>query len=547
MSLYPCRMSLIACVDGELVVSTELGDSQWNALASLAKAQPERVTYPSGVHVFCRRSSRGLPHFVSREKNAHGSTAPTSLQHELIKALVVKSMVKAGWSDVQPERPFTDIGRVADVYGIAPSGSTVVVEVQLSRQPQHVYQERTDDYARAGATTIWVTPNIAEVPDGVFAIWTPVSKNDNEYRRFGDVASAGAALYLDGLFSTPEGRLDEVLGAVCRGGTVVSPRAVVLSFMQTQCTWCYAWSTAWSVAGSSAPSMTGRALDTRQLTVSGGLLNPWLDAASDIADLPLAQEGNSGSLHCPECQTVIGNCNSYSRGIVSPSPRLLMWTSIVVDTGKNWTALRPGGNVCLDEHVATNGPPKQIDVLNWNPARKTPKTHDPEDSVYVEFPSDDALVWYRGTAAAARNLVESGQGESPRDREVRVATERQEMLDREAESAALTEQTRVAAYESLTDLVAEQLRVAGMSVVGDVDRGETRSSIVTRARSGTQVHWCVHKHGSPLGKRRASAVHIYFHDSAVCWEVANIGPATRREIQPVLDWLGDGGEVKTAH
>ena len=546
MSLYPCRMSLIACVDGELVVSTELDDAQWNSLASLAKSQPDRVAYPSGARVFCRRSSRGLPHFVSREKNAHGSTAPTSLQHELIKALVVKSMVGAGWSDVQPERPFTDIGRVADVYGIAPSGSAVVVEVQLSRQPQHVYQERTNDYARAGATAIWVTPHVTEVPDGVLAIWTPVSKNDNDYRRVEDVARAVASLYLDGLFSTPESRLDEVLSVVCEGTTVVSPRIAVLSFTQAQCDWCYRWSITWSVAGSSAPSTSGRALDMRRLTVSADLLTPWLAAAADIAELPLAQEGNSDSLHCPECQTAIGNSNSYSRGTISPSPRLLMWTSIVVDTGKNWTGLRPRGNVCLDEHAATNRPPKKIDVLNWNPARRTPETHDPEESVYVEFPTDDALTRYRKTAAAARNLIESGQGESPRDREVRVATERQAMLDREAEAAALAEQTRAAAYESLTDLVAEQLRVAGMAVVGDVGRGETRSSIVTRAHSGTQVHWCVHKHGSPLGKRRASAVHIYFHDSAVCWEVANIGPATRREIQPVLDWLGDGGEVKTA-
>ena len=538
-------MSLIACVDGELVVSTELDDSQWNSLASIAKAQPERVTYPSGVRVFCRRSSRGLPHFVSREKNEHGSTAPTSLQHELIKALVVKSMVAAGWTGVQPERPFTDVGRVADVYGIAPSGSAVVVEVQLSHQPQHVYQERTDDYERAGATTIWVTPHVSEVPDGVFAIWTPVSKNDNNYRRVEDVARAGTALYLDGLFSTPESRLDEVLSAVCRGASVVSPRVAVLAFTQAQCDWCYAWSTAWSVAGSSAPSMSGRALDTRRPTVSVDLLNPWLDAASDITELPLAQEGNSGFLHCPKCKTVIGNSNSYSRGIVSPSPRLLLWTSVVVDAGKNWTGLRPRGNVCLDEHAATNRPPKQIDVLKWNPARKTPEAHDPEEYVPVEFPSDDSLAKYRKTAAAARNLVESGQGESPRDRDARVAAERQAMLDREAESAALAAQSTTAAYESLTDLVAEQLRVAGMTMVGAIKRGVTRSSIVTRARSGTQVHWCVHKHGPPLGKRRASAVHIYFHDSAVCWEVVNIGPATRREIQAVLDWLGEGGEVKT--
>lgn len=539
-------MSLIACVDGELVVSTEMDDSQWNALATIAKAQPERVAYPSGARVFCRRSSRGLPHFVSREKNAHGATAPTSLQHELIKALVVKSMVAAGWTDVQPERPFTDAGRVADVYGIAPSGSEVVVEVQLSRQPQHVYQERTDDYARAGATTIWVTPQVTEVPDGVLAVWTPVSKNDDAYRRVEDVARAGAALYLDGLFSTPESRLNEVLSAVCEGATVVSPRVAVLSFTQAQCTWCYRWSTTWSVAGSSAPAMSGRALDTRRLTVPGDLLKPWLAAAAGVTELPLAQEGNSGLLHCPACRTVIGNCNSYSRGITSPSPRLLLWTDIVVDAGKNWSGLRPRGNVCLDEHAATSTPPKQASTLNWNPLRKAAGPAEPKKDASTVFPIDDALARYRETAAAARNLVDSEQCESPRDREARVAAERQEMLDKEAASAALAAQVATVAYESITDLVTGQLRVAGMIMVGFVDRGDTRTSIVTRAQTGTQVHWCVHKHGPPQGKRRASAVHIYLRDAAVCWEVANIGPTTKREIQPVLDWLGDGGEVKTA-
>lgn len=72
--------------------------------------------------MFCRTSTRGLRHFVSR--NGQGETAPESAHHLMMKAHIARALGKAGWS-VDVEVPFSEVDRIADVAATNPAGRRV--------------------------------------------------------------------------------------------------------------------------------------------------------------------------------------------------------------------------------------------------------------------------------------------------------------------------------------------------------------------------------------------------------------------------------------
>ncbi|OEY04414.1 hypothetical protein A0K93_07010 [Corynebacterium sp. BCW_4722] len=310
-------MPLTAIANGRRVVSVLLTDDQWEEVKDLARREPDKVLYPgSDRQVFCRTSTRGLRHFVSR--NGQGDTVPESAHHLMMKAHIARALDKAGWS-VDVEVPFPEVGRIADVAATTPAGRRVVFEVQLSRQTRADFRARTDDYASCGAPAIWITPYVGRVPAGVSAIWTSVRVSDPSPTER-TIASSIARLYRDGDLSSPKDRFDTLLNKVLQGQTWLSACDTVVGVEEVVCARCQQWVAWWWPTARSLPTSTGKTMfaplvETHRDIAQARLLHSTLTQAHE-KDLPWSppvepamtvDQGKDVAVVCPHCQAHLGD------------------------------------------------------------------------------------------------------------------------------------------------------------------------------------------------------------------------------------------------
>lgn len=348
-------MPLTALADGRRVVSVLLPDEQWEEVKDLARREPEKVLYPgSNRQVFCRTSTRGLRHFVSR--HGQGETAPESAHHLMMKAHIARSLVKAGWRDVDVEVPFPEVDRIADVAATNPAGRRVVFEVQLSRQTRHDFRTRTEDYASCGATTIWVTPHVGRVPAGVSAIWTSVRVSDPSPTER-TIASSAARLYRDGDLTFPKDHFDTPLNKVLHGQTKLSTCDTLVAVEEVVCAQCQQWFAWWIPTARTLPTTKGKTMfaplgDTHHDVAQVRLIEQTLNEAYEKNLLwsppahPTATSvhGPDISFVCPHCQAHVGTHRELgrSRNIWRQElPLLYVRLPVAPRKGKAWTTTTP--------------------------------------------------------------------------------------------------------------------------------------------------------------------------------------------------------------
>ena len=168
-------MALTALLEGSPVIAPLLEDAEWQRCIDISRSHPDALIHRvTREQVYPRTSRLGLRHFAHRS-GTHG-TSPESMQHQVLKAVVARHLQEQGCT-VDIEAPTPDGSWIADVLTTSPTGARHAWEIQLSRQPDDEFRQRTNRYRDAGIETVWITPHTDWLPDGIDAIHTPIRKS----------------------------------------------------------------------------------------------------------------------------------------------------------------------------------------------------------------------------------------------------------------------------------------------------------------------------------------------------------------------------------
>lgn len=243
-------MALTALLEGSPVIAPLLEDTEWQSCIDISRSHPDALIHRvTREQVYPRTSRLGLRHFAHRS-GTHG-TSPESMQHQVLKAVVARHLQEQGCT-VDIEAPTPDGSWIADVLTTSPTGARHAWEIQLSRQPDDEFRQRTNRYRDAGIETVWITPHTDWLPDGIDAIHTPIRKST----RLSVCAEAlqETATLVRGLRRVESSAtLADALTGIISGTIRHSHPIAVVSVYPETCWRCGIWATTWMIAGAFLP------------------------------------------------------------------------------------------------------------------------------------------------------------------------------------------------------------------------------------------------------------------------------------------------------
>lgn len=239
-------MALTALLEGSPVIAPLLEDAEWQRCIDISRSHPDALIHRvTREQMYPRTSRLGLRHFAHRA-GMHG-TNPESMQHQMLKAVIAHHLQEQGCT-VDIEAPAPDASWIADVLTTSPTGARHAWEIQLSRQAEDEFRQRTDRYRDAGIETVWITPHTDRLPEGIDAIHTPIRKST---RLSACVEALQETVTLvRGLCRVESSAtLADALTGIISGAIRHSHPITTVSVYPDECWKCGAWSTAWMIAG----------------------------------------------------------------------------------------------------------------------------------------------------------------------------------------------------------------------------------------------------------------------------------------------------------
>lgn len=155
-------MPFIAHLGEQRISALDLTSDQWARLRARAD-YPSLVLPGCGIRAIAKTSSRGRQFFAHRStvkcNEAHLNESP---QHRLMKEAVARFIgSQPGWS-AHVEYPGPNRNWVADVLAVS-LNRRIAFEVQLTRQTDAEFEERSQIRFADGALPVWITPH--EMPN----------------------------------------------------------------------------------------------------------------------------------------------------------------------------------------------------------------------------------------------------------------------------------------------------------------------------------------------------------------------------------------------
>lgn len=228
-------MPLTGLINGKRVLSLDFSTEEWNQLKQACRKDKNHVTLPGGESAFPRTSHRKVQHFVTRTGQDRSATAPETVEHEVTKYSIYRTLRSLGWEAYVEYQ--SDCGSwVADVLGISPEGRKVAFEVQLSLQSEGDFIYRTQRYKDSGVDVVWITPFLYTVPDDMTVVWTEVRKGSGMHD-WKDIAKSCAQFYYNESMTSQQ-TLYEAIKSYIHGEVTVDTCKIGISFSEYVCTEC---------------------------------------------------------------------------------------------------------------------------------------------------------------------------------------------------------------------------------------------------------------------------------------------------------------------
>lgn len=149
-------MPLSAIVDGETIIGPNLSKEEWEHLRLRHKKGLSIKMCCCGAPGHLRISKKGTQHFY------HKTNVGCEWEHESIAHLEIKNMIfqlckSENW-ETYTEYPASDRNWISDVYAIK-DGKKIVFEIQISKIPISVLEERDKKYQNEGIESYWLLNN----------------------------------------------------------------------------------------------------------------------------------------------------------------------------------------------------------------------------------------------------------------------------------------------------------------------------------------------------------------------------------------------------
>ena len=236
------RMPLTGFIDGKRVLSLDFSSEEWRELKQACHKDKNHVTLSGGESAFPRTSHRKVQHFVTRTGQDRSATAPETVEHEVTKYAVYRTLRSLGWEAYVEYQ--SDCGSwVADVLGVSPEGRKVAFEVQLSLQSEEDFVYRTQRYKDSGVDVLWITPFLYTVPDDMTVVWTDVRKGSGMHDWKGVTESCAQFYYNESM--TSQQTLYEAIKSYIHGEVTVDTCKLGISFSEYVCKQCGEMVTWW--------------------------------------------------------------------------------------------------------------------------------------------------------------------------------------------------------------------------------------------------------------------------------------------------------------
>lgn len=307
-------MPIAAMLDGQQIIGPLTSPELWDQCKEAAKANRNRLIMRStGEPCFPRRSSLGLRHFAHYAGTQ--ATAPESIGHEMLKAVVAKELQVAGWN-AELEVPQDGHEWVADILATSPSGQRVAFEIQLSEQTMEDTQYRTDRYTRDGVWTVWITPHEDAIPPDIDAILLNTSSaRAKKIDTLDDAANISTVIHRNQKDRRHKKPLRETVRGIAHGETNRTHPLDLARIYAYPCRDCQQPFTAWHTTGKAAYADKWgrfRMSDWPSAYEKGNVASPWVQQevatiAQDMGFFPKlatpAQYHRRAILACPHCQS----------------------------------------------------------------------------------------------------------------------------------------------------------------------------------------------------------------------------------------------------
>jgi competence protein CoiA len=155
-------MPLKAIVDGETIIGSNLTKEEWDNLRSQHKKGLLIKMGCCGAPGHLRISKKGTQHFY------HAADVGCEWEHETLEHLEIKNQIyqickSENWN-TYAEHPASDRKWISDVYANK-DGKTIVFEIQISKIPLAILEERDKNYRNEGIESYWLLNNYLEKSD----------------------------------------------------------------------------------------------------------------------------------------------------------------------------------------------------------------------------------------------------------------------------------------------------------------------------------------------------------------------------------------------